>query len=93
VQRAATLLAESRRLLQAAYPPQQPSDAWRYAILSTVDAELMARQGDAATARSTLVAALPVIEKRFGPTGFQSLLAQRRLQFVEAQAPLSAKTR
>jgi tetratricopeptide (TPR) repeat protein len=94
VQRAPALLAESRRLLQAAFPPQQQStEAWRYAILDTVDAELIAHQGDAATARRKLASALPIIEKRFGPSGFQSLLAQRRVQFVETQATLSAGAR
>ena len=94
VQRAPALLAESRRLLQTAFPPQQQStEAWRYAILDTVDAELIAHQGDAATARRKLASALPIIEKRFGPSGFQSLLAQRRVQFVETQATLGAGAR
>ena len=94
VQRAPALLTESRRLLQAAFPPlQQSTEAWRYAILDTVDAELIAHQGDAATARRKLASALPIIEKRFGRSGFHSLLAQRRLQFVETQATLSAGAR
>lgn len=87
VERAAALLAESRRLLQAAYPAQQQStEAWRFAILESVEAEWIAHQGDPATARGKLESALPIIEMRFGPTGFQSLLAHRRLKFIEGQA-------
>ena len=94
VQRAPALLTESRRLLQAAFPAQQQkTQAWRYAILDTVEAELIAHQGDAATARRKLASALPIIEQRFGRSGFHSLLAQRRAQFVEAQATLSAGAR
>jgi tetratricopeptide (TPR) repeat protein len=80
-------LAESRRILEAKFPiAQHPSDAWRYAIWDTVNAEWLAQQSDVATARRTLAAALPVIEQRFGAAGFHSLLARRRAQFIEAQA-------
>jgi tetratricopeptide (TPR) repeat protein len=82
--RAAESLAESRRLLEAAFPlTEHPTEAWRYAIWDTVNAELLAHQGDAPTARSAIASALPIIAKRFGPNGFYSLLARQRVQFVE----------
>jgi len=94
MERAPALLAESRHLLEAAFPPkQQSTDAWRYAVWDTVDAELLAQQGDTATARAKLNSALPMIEKRFGATGLNTLLARRRLQFVEGQATATARTR
>jgi hypothetical protein len=94
MERAPALLTESRRLLQAAFPAQQQStESWRYAILDTVEAELIAHQGDAATARRKLASALPIIEQRFGRSGFQSLLAQRRVQFVETKATVSGGAR
>jgi len=82
--RAPELLAESRRLLQAAHPAQRAEDAWRYAIWDTVDAEWRAHQGDVAAAQTRIHAALPVIDQRFGANGFYGLLARRRLQFIEA---------
>jgi tetratricopeptide (TPR) repeat protein len=79
-------LAESRRLMVLAYPLDRfPKDAWRYGEWDTVNAELLALNGDPVAARHTFTAALPPIEQRFGANGFDSLLAQRRGQFVEAQ--------
>jgi tetratricopeptide (TPR) repeat protein len=93
-QHAPALLAESRRLLEAAFPPKpQSTEAWRYAIWDTVDAELLAVQGDVTGARGKINAALPTIEKRFGSKGFQSLAARQRLEFVDAKATLSAKAK
>jgi tetratricopeptide (TPR) repeat protein len=84
---AAAPLAESRRLLEGAFPlAQRPTEAWRYAIWDTVNAELLARQGDTAGARQLIAAARPVITQRFGATGFYTLLLQRRAQFVEEQS-------
>ena len=81
---AAASLSESRRLLEAAYPlAQRPTEAWRYAIWDTVNAELTARRGDTATARLTIADALPIITQRFGPNGFYSEVARRREQFAE----------
>jgi non-specific serine/threonine protein kinase/serine/threonine-protein kinase len=80
---AAAPLAESRRLLEAAYPiARHPNDAWRYAFWDTVDAEMRSAHGDSSTGRTRLAAALPVIVARFGKTGFNSLLAQRRAEFA-----------
>jgi hypothetical protein len=62
-----------------------PTEAWRYAIWDTVDAELLARQGDAAAASAKIGAALPVITARFGPNGFHTLLARRRGKLVDEQ--------
>ena len=82
--RAAASLAESRRLLEAAFPlTPHPAEAWRYAIWDTVNAELLSQRGDVATARSTIASALPIIAKRFGAKGFYSLVARQRVQFVE----------
>jgi ATP/maltotriose-dependent transcriptional regulator MalT len=83
---AAVALAESHRLLEAAFPlAQHPAETWRYALWDTVNSQLLAQQGDLAKARLTMSAALPVIEQRFGPAGFYSLLAHRRAQSLEAQ--------
>jgi tetratricopeptide (TPR) repeat protein len=91
--RAPALLAESRRLLEAAHPPKDSSEAWRYAVWDTAEAELLAAQGDVTTGRAKINSALPIIEQRYGLKGFYSLLARRRLEFVEQQAALSAKIR
>jgi non-specific serine/threonine protein kinase/serine/threonine-protein kinase len=86
-ERAAACLAESRRLLEAAYPlAQHPAETWRYAIWNTVYAELLARERNLSTARSTIADALPIIARRFGATGFYSLLAHRRAQWIEEQS-------
>jgi tetratricopeptide (TPR) repeat protein len=83
---AAAPLAESHRLLETAYPlDQHPAEAWRYAVWNTVDAELRARRGDDANAKRAIELAAPVIVQRFGPTGFYSMLTQRRARFVEQQ--------
>jgi tetratricopeptide (TPR) repeat protein len=86
-ERAAAALAESHRLLEAAFPlAEHPAETWRYALWDTVDSLLLAQQGDFATARRVMAAALPVISQRFGPSGFYSLLAHRRAQAIEAQS-------
>ncbi len=86
-ERAAACLAESRRLLEAAYPlAQHPAETWRYAIWNTVYAELLARERNLATARTTMATALPIIAQRFGATGFYSLLAHRRAQWIEERS-------
>jgi tetratricopeptide (TPR) repeat protein len=85
-------LGESRRLLEAAFPlAQHPTEAWRYALWDTVDAELLARRGDMATARHMIAAAMPAITRRFGSAGFHTLLARRRGQLVEAQSVSAAR--
>jgi len=83
---AAASLAESRRLLETAFPvAQRPTESWRYAVWDTVNAELLARRGDAANARQAIASAAPVIARRFGSTGFYGLLAKRRSRYVEEQ--------
>jgi tetratricopeptide (TPR) repeat protein len=74
--RASMLLAESKALLQKSYP-NDSTTAWRYAIWDSVNAELLAANGDMAKASRTLAAAQVVINKRFGSNGFYSLRAQR----------------
>ena len=80
---AATPLAESRRLLESTYPiDRHPDEAWRYSLWDTVEAEFRSASGDVPAAKVRVAAALPVITARFGKTGFNSLLAQRRAEFV-----------
>jgi tetratricopeptide (TPR) repeat protein len=83
--RAAALLAESKALLQKAHP-ENPSDAWRYAVWDLVNAQLLAVNGDSAAAASILAAAQKILARRFGETGFYSLLAKRRALLI-ANAP------
>jgi ATP/maltotriose-dependent transcriptional regulator MalT len=83
--RAATLLAESKLLLQKAHP-ESPSDAWRYAVWDSVNAQLLAANGNYAEAASLLATARRIIARRFGETGFYSLLAKRRALLI-ANAP------
>jgi len=91
---AAASLAESRHLLEAAFPlAERPTEAWRYAIWDTVNAELLARRGDDENARHAIASAAPVIAHRFGSTGFYSMLAQRRSHFVDEQRAQSTDGR
>jgi tetratricopeptide (TPR) repeat protein len=83
ISRAATLLTESKKLMQAAHPESQ-EEAWRYANWDAVDAELLARQGNLAAATSQLTAAQLILEKRFGSGGFYPMLAKRRVQSIAA---------
>jgi hypothetical protein len=92
-ERASALLDEARRRLETAYPlAERPTEAWRYAIWDTVDAELLAHQGDAAAARKKITAAVPLLTKRFGAKGFYVLLADRRSRLVEQEAASSSRT-
>jgi Tetratricopeptide repeat len=79
--RAAALLAESKLLLQKAHP-ESASDAWRYAVWDSVNAQLLAANGDYAAAASLLAAAQRILARRFGETGFYSLLAKRRALLI-----------
>jgi ATP/maltotriose-dependent transcriptional regulator MalT len=79
--RAAALLAESKVLLQKAHP-ESPSAAWRYAVWDSVYAQLLAADGDFAAAASLLTAAQTILARRFGETGFYSLLAKRRFLMI-----------
>ena len=79
--RAAALLGESRDLLQKAHP-ESTSEAWRYAVWDSVKAQLLAANGDPAAAASLLAAARSIIARRFGETGFYSVLAKRRAQLI-----------
>jgi tetratricopeptide (TPR) repeat protein len=79
--RAAALLAESKVLLQKAHP-QSAADAWRYAVWDSVNAQLLAANGDSAAAANLLAAARTIIARRFGETGFYSVLAKRRALLI-----------
>jgi tetratricopeptide (TPR) repeat protein len=76
-ERAAGLLAESKALLQKSHP-ESPADAWRYAVWDSINAQLLAANGDLLTAARNLEAAQKILAKRFGESGFYSLLARRR---------------
>ena len=86
VAHATAALAESRRLLEANFPlAEHPTERWRYALWDSVDALVLAQQGDLAQARRKISDACPIIERRFGSMGFYSLLARRRAQLIEQQ--------
>jgi tetratricopeptide (TPR) repeat protein len=80
--RAGALLTESKALLQKAHPDAK-TDAWRYAVWDTVNAGLLAANGDTAAAMSTLTAAQKVIDARFGPTSFYGQIVRSRLKTLE----------
>jgi tetratricopeptide (TPR) repeat protein len=73
---AAVLLAEARELLQKAHP-ENPTEEWRYAVWNSVNAQLLAANGDMAGAAATLSAARTVLVKRFGENGFYSVRAKQ----------------
>ncbi|HUN27182.1 MAG TPA: tetratricopeptide repeat protein [Steroidobacteraceae bacterium] len=79
--RAAALLAESRRLLERGHA-EDKLNAWRYAVWSSVDAELIAANGDVASGLKMLQTAEVVIRQRFGAGGFYALLAERHADFI-----------
>jgi tetratricopeptide (TPR) repeat protein len=88
--RAATLLTKSKASLQDAHK-NDATNAWRYAIWDSVNAELLAANGDKVGALRTLTAAGAVLQQRFGPTGLYPLLVERRLQLIQSNA-IRAKT-
>ena len=79
--RAAALLTESKLLLLKAHP-DVTADAWRYAVWDSVNAQLLAANGDFATAASVLDSAQKVLTRRFGETGLYSLLTRRRTLLI-----------
>jgi len=80
-QKAAALLAESKALLMKAHP-DDPGNAWRYAVWNAVNAQLLAANGDSIAALRALTAAQTIIIQRFGPGGFHSMLAKQRIASV-----------
>jgi tetratricopeptide (TPR) repeat protein len=76
---AAKLLAESRVALQQAYP-NDAGNAWRYALWESVNAGLVAANGDVAGALRTLGKAQATLRARFGPAGFYTLRADRSVK-------------
>ncbi len=75
--RAAALLTESKALLQKAHP-DSAADAWRYAVWDSVNAQLLAADGDSAAAAKVLQAAQKTLALRFGESGFYCQIAKRR---------------
>ena len=81
LERATVLLAESKVLLQKVHPDSS-TDAWRYAVWDSVNAQLLAANGDAAAAAVVLSEARKVLARRFGETGFYCILAKRRTLLI-----------
>jgi tetratricopeptide (TPR) repeat protein len=79
--RAAALLMESKALLQKAHPDSS-ADAWRYAVWDSVNAQLLAADGDTAAAARILEAAQRILTRRFGEGGFYCQLAKRRTLLI-----------
>jgi tetratricopeptide (TPR) repeat protein len=88
--RVAALLAESKSLLEKAHPDRN-TNAWRYARWDTVNAGLLAMEGDTAGAERTLVEAQRILSERFGPTGLYTRAAEQELQRIKQSSP-GAKT-
>ena len=83
--RAAELLKESKTLLQKVHPDSR-AEAWRYAVWDSVNAQMLAANGDIAAATGVLSAAQKTLARRFGETGFYCILAKRRTLLL-ASAP------
>jgi tetratricopeptide (TPR) repeat protein len=79
--RAAALLIESKALLQKAHP-DSAAEAWRYAVWDSVNAQLLAAEGDSAAAARILEAARKILSLRFGESGFYCQLARRRTLLI-----------
>jgi tetratricopeptide (TPR) repeat protein len=91
LERAEAALAESRTLLESAFPlGTRPGEAWRYAYWDTVNAEVMAARGNP-TAPAVIASAYDVLERRYGAAGFYPRFAQLRQEFVKQQLSLAAK--
>jgi tetratricopeptide (TPR) repeat protein len=80
-ERAAALLTEAKIVLQKAHP-EGPADAWRYAVWDSVNAQLLATNGDQASAARILAAAQKTLALRFGESGFYCMLAKRRTMLI-----------
>jgi tetratricopeptide (TPR) repeat protein len=81
---ARALLAESKALLEKAHP-ESPADAWRYAVWNSVNAQLLAAEGDSAGAARILDAAQRTLSARFGEDGFYCQIAKRRASSIGNQ--------
>ncbi len=90
LQRAATFLTRSKASLEEAHK-NDATNAWRYAVWNSVNAELLAARGDTDGALRTLVAAGAVLRQRFGPTGLYPQLVERRAERIKSR-PQPAKT-
>jgi tetratricopeptide (TPR) repeat protein len=78
---AAALLKESKNLIQQRYADAK-TNAWRYAIWDTVNAELLAVNGDSTSATKLLASAEEIIVRRFGVGSIYNLLAKQRASFI-----------
>ncbi|MGB6486051.1 MAG: tetratricopeptide repeat protein [Steroidobacteraceae bacterium] len=85
VSRGTILLARSKLLLQKAHP-QSPSEAWRYAVWDIVNAQLLAAQGDTASAAKILNAAEKVIDGRFGAISYYGQRVRKQLTLIAKAA-------
>jgi tetratricopeptide (TPR) repeat protein len=87
--RAAELISEAKTLLQKAHPVN-PTEEWRYAVWDSVNAQLLAANGDPAAAVATLAAARSILVKRFGESGFYCVRAKQRALQISNVRKLSA---
>jgi len=81
---AQTTLALARQVQTARYGAHlQTTEAWRQAVLDTVEAAHALASGHSATAIKTLSQALPILETRFGKTGFYPVRAANLLTHAQ----------
>jgi tetratricopeptide (TPR) repeat protein len=82
---AAELLQQSRTALAKAHP-NDPLNAWRYAVWDTVAAELTAINGAADSGMATVRAARATIVQHFGEGSYYAQLTDKRTKFINAAA-------
>jgi tetratricopeptide (TPR) repeat protein len=83
LQRGEQLLTDSLASLKQAHE-NDATNAWRYAVWDSVNAELLAAQGKTDDALRTLAAAGKVLRARFGPRGLYPQLVERRIQLIRS---------
>ncbi len=81
-QEAAKRLAEAKAELEKAHPDRQ-ADAWRYAVWDTVNAGVLAANGEKTTAAHTLLADQKVLDDRFGPDSFYGRQVRNQLAMID----------
>ena len=75
------MLDESREVLKAHYGKElEGTEGWRIAVLDSVDGACSAQTGDRITAEKQLLAALPVLTRRFGDSSLYARETEQRLE-------------
>jgi tetratricopeptide (TPR) repeat protein len=70
LEKAHAYVVEARNALNLQYPRDKaPEEAWRHAILDSIEAEVMSREGRANEALPRLVQATAILRQRFGAEG------------------------